>query len=175
MMTRAFQVIDSLRVWDMAPADQGSSSESSDAKSAKSLETNLGTKSFLDTKSLAAKTNKISPEFEARLSRLEPQQKIRAIVLLETGQPRTATSRRQTYTERQAAIAHMREVTHHSMGKLNRLLQRFDGHPLAQAPDPLGSVPIELNAAGIVALTDLPWVKAILEDQDIHSLQRSDT
>ncbi len=161
MMTRAFHVIDSPRAWDMAPTDQGSSSESSDAKS---LETNL------DTKSLDAKIDKISPEFGARLSRLDPQQKIRAIVLLETGQPRRATSRRQTYDERQAAIAHMREATHHAMGKLNRLLQNFDGHPLAQAPDTLGSVPVELNAAGIAALAALPWVKAILEDQDIHLL-----
>lgn len=149
MMTQAFQVIDSPRAWDMAPASKGCSPESSDAKS-------LG--------------SKISPEFRARLSRLDPQQKIRAIVLLETGQRNSLPVRRQTYAERQAAIAHIRSTTQHAMGELNTLLQGFDGHPLAKAPDALGSVPIELNVAGIAALATVSWVKAILEDQDIHPL-----
>lgn len=134
----------------MAPTDEGSASDSS------------------NTKACDPTTSKISPEFEARLNQLEPQQKIRAIVLLETGRGSLSPARRQTYNERQAAIAHVRETAQHAMGELNTLLQHFDGHPLAIAPDALGSVPVELTVAGIAALAAVPWVKAVLEDQDIH-------
>lgn len=156
MMARAFQVVDSLRVWDMAPANEGSASESSNPKASD------------------PKTSKISPEFGARLNQLEPQQKIRAIVLLETGRGRPLPARRQTYNERQAAIAQVRETAQHAMGELNTLLQHFDGHPLATAPDALGSVPVELTVAGIAALAAVPWVKAVLEDQDIHPARHLD-
>lgn len=139
----------------MAPVHEGSSSESS------------------NTKYSDAKTSKISPEFGARLNQLEPQQKIRAIVLLETGRGSDLLPRRQTYHERRAAIAHRRETAQHAMGELNTLLQHFDGHPLAKAPDALGSVPVELNVAGIAALAEVPWVKAVLEDQAIHSSHQS--
>jgi hypothetical protein len=160
MMARTFQVVDFPRVWDMAPTDEGSASESSDTQ-------------FSRSQSSDTKTSKISPEFRARLNQLEPQQKIRAIVLLETGRGSALPARRQTYDERRAAIAHLRETAQHAMAELNTLLQHFDGHPLAKAPDALGSVPVELSAAGIAALAEVPWVKAVLEDQEIHASRHS--
>lgn len=144
MMARAFQVVDFPKR-DVSPAD-GACSEFSETK-----------------------TSKISPQFCARLNQLEPQQKIRAIVLLETGQRSSLPSRRQTYDERKVAIAHLRQAAQGVMSELNTLLQNFDGRSLAKAPDALGSVPVELSAAGITALAALPWVRAVLEDQGIHA------
>lgn len=122
--------------------------------------------------------SKISPEFGARLERLTPQQKIRAVVMLETerspsapgGALPQAPARRHTPAERQVAIARIRSAAQHSLEEIRPILEAFHAHLLAPAPDALGAVPVEIDAAGILALAQSSRVRTILEDQEIRGV-----
>ncbi len=111
--------------------------------------------------------SKISPEFATRLGQLAPEQKVRVIVLLNTGSARTGATARQGRVARQAAIGAMRAASAQALEHVDDILQHFNGELLADGPDALGSIPVETTSAGIDALTASPWVKAILEDQPI--------
>lgn len=114
--------------------------------------------------------NKISREFAARLSRLGPQQKVRAIVLFRLKDAKKPTSQRQSRADRQAAVEAMRESTKQALGDIDNILKCFGGHRLAKSPDALGSVSVETTAGGVNALAASEWVKAIMEDQAIYSM-----
>lgn len=127
--------------------------------------------------------SKISPEFGARLEHLKPQQKIRAVVMLETdrseggrgtGSPMPpAPARRQTPEERQAAIACIRTAAQRSLEEIRPILEAFHANLLASSPDAVGAVPVEIDAAGIPALAQSNRVRTILEDQEIHTIDGS--
>src|SRR5262245_4365412 len=112
--------------------------------------------------------NKISAEFAARLARLEPQQKVRAIVLINIDTASGAVGRRQSHAERQAAIQAVRASAEQALGDIDTILERFDGERLASRPDALGSIPVTTTPAGVQALAASERVKAILEDQRIY-------
>ncbi len=114
---------------------------------------------------------KISPQFAARLDRLGPQQKVRAIVLLGVQNTEQGSTKRQSLTERQAAIEATRRSAGQALGDIDDILARFGGQRLAEMPDALGSLPVETTAAGISALAASEKVKAILEDQGIFLLR----
>jgi len=114
--------------------------------------------------------NKISPEFAARLDRLGPQQKVRAIVLLHIQDTGNLSAQRQSRAERQAAVEAMRKSAEQALSDIDDLLERFGGQRLAESPDALGSIPIETTAVGINALAASEWVKAIIEDQTIYPI-----
>jgi len=113
---------------------------------------------------------KISPEFSARLARLGPRQKIRAIVMLRTDIAGEASTRRQSRAERQAVIEAIRKSAEPALVDIDGILERFDGKRLATNVDALGCIPVETTAAGITALAASDHVKAILEDQPISLL-----
>ncbi|HIK40912.1 hypothetical protein [Thermoleptolyngbya sp. M55_K2018_002] len=127
--------------------------------------------------------SKISPEFGARLEHLKPQQKIRAVVMLETdrsevgrgpGSPMPpAPARRQTPEERQAAIARIRAAAQRSLEEIRPILEAFHANLLAPSPDAVGAVPVEIDAAGIPVLAQSNRVRTILEDQEIHTIDGS--
>jgi sorbitol-specific phosphotransferase system component IIA len=112
--------------------------------------------------------NKISPQFAARLQHFGPKDKVRAIVLLDTGDVDVAPGRRQTDSERRATIEAMRCAAEQALDDIDGILAQFDGQRLAEHPDALGSVPVETTVAGITALASSERVRAILEDQSIH-------
>lgn len=114
--------------------------------------------------------NKISSEFAARLDRLGPQQKVRAIVLLRTKDIGESTAQRQSRAKRQAAIEAMRQSAEQALDGIDNLLERFGGQRQAKSPDMLGSIPVEATAAGINALAASEWVKAVIEDQTIYPI-----
>ena len=120
-----------------------------------------------------SRNNKISPEFAVRLDSLGSQQKIRAIVLLSAKNNGRAIAQRQSSAERQAAIEAIRKSAEEALGDFDYILERFSGQRLAKRPDALGSISIETTAAGIHALAESEWVKAILEDQKIYPILRS--
>jgi hypothetical protein len=112
---------------------------------------------------------KISPEFATRLMTLEPQQKIRVIVLLqipETENNKTIT--RQTRAERQNTIQSVRNSANQALANITNILQNFEGKTLTEQPDLLGSIPIEITASGVTALAQSDAVKTIIEDQPIY-------
>ena len=49
-----------------------------------------------------------------------------------------------------------------------QLSSALNGNPLSEHPDLLGSIPIEITAAGINALVKSKVVKAVIEDQAIY-------
>lgn len=112
--------------------------------------------------------NKISPEFAARLTDLEPQQKVRVIVLLQVKETENPIGKRQSLTERQAVMQAVREAAEQALGTLDGIIKHFDGQPLVEHPDLLGSIPVEITAAGVNALATSDAVKAVIEDQAIY-------
>lgn len=114
-----------------------------------------------------SKKLKISSEFEARLSRLEPEEKIRAIVVLETKGTDGTPTRRQSRASRQLAIEANRKAAEPALADIDDILGKFDGKRLAPNVDALGSIPVETTAAGISALSESSHVKTIFEDQSI--------
>lgn len=114
--------------------------------------------------------DKISAQFKARLDRLEPQQKIRAIVVLRTKAADAMPTRRQSPAERQEAIDAVRKSTEPALIEIDSVLERLGGRRLAPVVNALGSIPIETTTGGITALATLEHVKAILEDQPIALL-----
>jgi len=111
---------------------------------------------------------KISPEFATRLNHLEPQQKIRVIVLLQVKDPENRTGKRRSQLERQAVIKNVQKSAQQSLANIDGIIQRFAGRSLVDHPDLLGSIPIEITAAGVNALAQSQSVKAIIEDQSIY-------
>ncbi len=111
---------------------------------------------------------KISSGFAARLKRLGPRDKVYAIVLLRTGDAAAPSGRRQSRAEREAAVEAMRTSAGKALNELDDILKRFDGQRFADAPDALGSIPVETTVAGIETLASSDWVKAIVEDQPIQ-------
>lgn len=114
-------------------------------------------------------TAKISDQFSARLDQLRPRQKVRAIVMLDAGQP-ASTSRSEARARRGMAVAAVREAAEAALPTLDRILERHQGRRLADHADALGCVPVEATADGISALAASKHVKAILEDQPISLL-----
>jgi len=111
---------------------------------------------------------KLSREFEARLGRLEPGQKVRAVVLLRTNvTPAAGRSR----AARGAVAEAVREAAEQALRDVDGILRRFDGRRLAEGPSVLGAIPVETTAAGIRGLAASDWVQAVLEDQPIAALR----
>ncbi len=111
--------------------------------------------------------DKISPEFTARLNRLGPHQKVRAIVMLHFKDAGKARARRQSRVKRQATFNAIRESAEATLPEIDEILERFDGRRLVASVDALGSIPIETTTSGITALAASKHVKTILEDQPI--------
>jgi len=111
---------------------------------------------------------KISREFTARLDRLAPDQKVRAIVMLDIGAAKVTGGRR-ARGERAETVTAIRETTEAALPELDGTLRRFAGRRLAAHADALGCMPVEATAQGILALASLDHVQAILENQTISA------
>lgn len=114
------------------------------------------------------KKNKISSEFACRLGHLAPQQKVSVIVFLklESNFDNPVNSRL-TRAERRATMEGIRNSATQALGYIKKIIQDFGGKELAERPDALGSIPIEISAAGVKALAACDVVKAVLEEQEI--------
>jgi hypothetical protein len=117
--------------------------------------------------------NKLNPEFAARLTQLEPHQKVRVVVLLQSRGDENLGGKRQSRLERQATIQSLRESATQSLANINEVVQYFDGKLLVDYPNALGAISIEITAAGIDALTKSNDVKAVMEDRSIFPIYSS--
>lgn len=116
----------------------------------------------------ALNQNKISPEFATRLHSLEPQQKVRVIVLLQVDNAEKLIAR-QSRESRQAAMEVIRKSAEQALDNIGEIIEDFNGQQLAEHPNVLGSIAVEITAAGVNALAASDSVKAVIEDQTIHS------
>ena len=113
-------------------------------------------------------SGKISSAFSARLARLTPSERLRAVVLLRKPEPGGKSSGvRRSREERQTAISIMRSSASAALGEIDEILKRFNGRRLSEQPSALGTLAVETTVAGISALTESDHVKAILDDQPI--------
>jgi len=112
---------------------------------------------------------KISSQFNVRLGRLGPKQKVRAIVLLRMPNLESSTGQ-SSRPQRKAMLEKVRQAAASALPFIDEILERYDGKRLADSVNALGSIPVETTAAGIRALAASEYVKAVLEDQPISSL-----
>ena len=124
-------------------------------------------------RALGDHTTKISAEFQSRLDKLQPRDKIRAILMLRTGRVEAPSERRSSRRSRLAQIERFRESARPALREIDRILERLDGRRLALSVDALGTIPVEATPAAIAALASVDAVKAVLEDQPISSLRVS--
>ena len=113
---------------------------------------------------------KISTEFASRLANFDPQQKITIIVLLNTKDTVNNKAKRQTRTERRIAIEAMKKSADLALRDIEPIIEKYGGQKLANKPNLLGSIPVEITVAGIKALCKSESVKAIMENQKIDSV-----
>lgn len=113
------------------------------------------------------KKNKISTEFACRLSHLAPQQKVSVIVFLQLDNLDRTVGVRLSRDERKRAMEGVRNSAKQALSYIRKIVQDFGGKQLAENPDALGSIPIEISADGVKALADSDAVKAVLEEQEI--------
>jgi hypothetical protein len=110
---------------------------------------------------------KISVALATRLAQLSPRQKLRTIIVLQTGHlGRHAGKNRPTGEERQDEMYKSRLASSRVMEDIDGILERFDGRRLSQ-PTALGTIVVESTPPGIAALCASEYVKAILQDQPL--------
>jgi hypothetical protein len=119
--------------------------------------------------------HKLNPEFAARLTQIDPHQKVRVIVLLQVRSIEQIAGKRQSRLERQATIQSLRESAARSLANIDEIIQHFEGKLLVDCPDALGSISIEITPAGIEALAKSEAVKAVMEDKSIYQIHSSDS
>ena len=105
---------------------------------------------------------KISPQFAARLERLKPDDKVRAIIMLKTANTRDAVTKRPTKKARRATLKQTQESVDNILPDIDRILKRHHGRRLESKITALSAVPVITTAAGIDALTGSEHVKAII-------------
>jgi hypothetical protein len=121
--------------------------------------------------------SKISREFSRRLDRLQPRDKVRAIVMLraEDNGGGGAGGRRPTSAERQDTAQNISQAAEAALPEIDQILERFDGHRLAEHPNAVGAIPVETTVGGVIALADADCVKTILEDQRILPIHTAES
>ena len=111
--------------------------------------------------------SKISREFIRRLDRLHPRDKVRAIVMLRADGNGGGGAARPSRIERQDTADRLRQGAEAALPEIDQILERFDGHRLAEHPNAVGAIPVETTVRGVIALAGADCVKTILEDQNI--------
>jgi hypothetical protein len=114
--------------------------------------------------------SKISANFTSRLGKLKPNQKIRAIILLNVKSGVEGQVKRLSSTERKSAMEAVRQSAQSALPEIDRILEDSDGKRLSNEINALGSIAVETTTDGIFSLAKSDHVKAILEDQSISLL-----
>ncbi len=107
---------------------------------------------------------KISPDFKTRLARLKPQDRIRVIVFLRTEV--TPSSDRQQTTKA------VQRAAEQQLNSIRNLIEKHQGQLLAERPNLLAAIPMEITVAGVYALAQSDAVKLIVENQGIFPVNR---
>ena len=117
--------------------------------------------------------HKISPQFAARLKNYSPEQKLQVIVLLKSNNNIADNSQRQSRIARKAAIKASQNLVTQAALEIEHIIQDYAGKTLDKQPNVLGTITVEITPPGIQALALSDSVKAIIENQKIHSIYHS--
>ncbi|HZF37912.1 MAG TPA: hypothetical protein VE715_03735 [Blastocatellia bacterium] len=113
---------------------------------------------------------KISREFSRRLDRLQPRDKVRAIVMLRAEGNGSGGAGRPSRAERQDVAEQLSQAAEAALPEIDQILERYDGRRMAERPSAVGAISVETTAGGVIALARADCVKTILEDQNILPL-----
>ncbi len=124
-------------------------------------------------KRAARATHKISPQFMARLSALAADERVQAIVMVQTAPtgPAPRAAKRQSPAARANAIQHMQQHGAETLIRIDAILAAHGGERLSPALNLLGTLSIRATRNAILALAELSAVKAVIEDQAIGSIK----
>ena len=111
---------------------------------------------------------KVSDALRSRMEHRPPRERMQAIVLLQPRTTETGQSRRLSGDARRKLAETHRQWFAARLPEIDRILNETGGKRLAEHPDALGSLPVETNPDGILALSASDAVKAILEDQPVQ-------
>jgi hypothetical protein len=115
--------------------------------------------------------SKISSEFAHRLSELEPHQVVRVLVLLDFKNNTERLCDSQKFPDKNISVVeHISNLEKQALDHIRKIIQDNDGKQLAEHFSLLGSIPIEITAAGVYELATLDAVKAVIEDQQIYPI-----
>lgn len=117
-----------------------------------------------------SKYRNISREFAERLKDYERDAVVRAAVILNASASRRVSKEPGIRTSRQELIRDTRAAASSVIREIDKVLEKYGGHRLAESVNALGSIPVETTAAGIRALGNIKHIKAILEDQPVSLL-----
>lgn len=115
---------------------------------------------------------RISAQFAARLAQLAPDETTRAVILPSIPAPGNQTQ--QPPPGRKARIEETKRFSQHVFHDIDEQLGYFGGQRLTKQSNALGYILVETTAAGIAAIADLDWVRAVMEDQPIYELKNID-
>ena len=110
---------------------------------------------------------KISREFRLRLDRLQPRDRVRAIVMLRAEGNGGGGAGRPSRAERNDAAEKVSQAAEAALPEIDQILKKFDGRRMAEHPNAVGAIPVETTVGGVIALADADCVTTILEDQNI--------
>ena len=91
--------------------------------------------------------------------------------MLQGSQATQPSKRRLSAAERKATFEAVRESAQESLGEIDVILDRHGGRRISKSPTALGSIVVESNAAGLMALAASDLVKTILEDQPVSLIE----
>jgi len=116
--------------------------------------------------------DKVSSQFAARLSSMDPSKKVHAVVLLRRRPKKKGAGKRRSGSERRATAEVIKSEAKAALPEVDAILKRFGGKRLARNVTALGSIPVEIEAGGISSLAACDSIKAILENQRVFPLPR---
>ncbi|UCE46711.1 MAG: hypothetical protein JSW47_13965 [Phycisphaerales bacterium] len=113
---------------------------------------------------------KLGAEFRLRLSQAEPDDRIRAVIVLNIAPPTAARAGRLSREAKERTARRMKEVATELLPEIDSVLRDYHGKRLTEDVDVLGTISVEAPAAGLLAVARCDTVRAVLEDQDISLL-----
>jgi hypothetical protein len=116
--------------------------------------------------------SKISSEFTYRLSKLNPHQVVRVLVLLNLKKNINPLSHSQKFSKQHiSAVKNLSKLEKQALNDIRKIAQDNDGKLLAEHFNLLGIIPLEISVPGVYELAELDTVKAVMEDQEIYPLE----
>jgi hypothetical protein len=116
---------------------------------------------------------KISSGFASRLAAMRSDQWVR-VILMPAPYLARSSGERPSAEERQTILRETRDRTAASFSEVDGVLAQTGGHRLTDAGNGLGFIVVETTVDGVAALSRLPWVGSLMEDQSVRPVERAD-